>query len=102
MKGEPVEAGDRKWNYEAAKAIYLNLVSVPRWILTNALLKAPGWLINHVSQSTAVGLVQADGGICWLGYDSETGLSYHADLGVVINRKRVRLAAQEKFDESYD
>jgi hypothetical protein len=102
LEGEAVEASDRGWNFSAARAIYRNLTRVPRWAVSTALLKPPGWLTNHVSQSTAVGLLRPDGGITLLGSDAETGLSYYADQGIVINRKRMPRAGQEEFDESYD
>jgi hypothetical protein len=62
----------------------------------------PGWLSNHVSQSTAFGLLQADGGIRAFNNDTDMGLSYHPDQGIIIHRERVPRAMQEEFDESYD
>jgi CRISPR-associated endonuclease/helicase Cas3 len=103
LEGEIVEAGDRHWNFGAAKAIYRNLTRVPQWSVSAALANAPGWLTNHVSQPTAVGLLRRDGGIAWHGGETETGLSYSSDRGIVIKRKRVaRAVAQEESDESYD
>jgi CRISPR-associated endonuclease/helicase Cas3 len=102
LNGKPEEVDDRKWSFDAAKTIYLNLVRMPRWVLSNALVNPPGWLTNHVSQSTALGLLRPDGKINWLGNDGETGLSYHPDMGVIINRKNVPRNTREKFDESYD
>ena len=69
------------------KAIHRNLARVPRWAVAAALQNPPRWLTNHVSQPAAVGLVRPDGGIVWLGSEAETGLSYHAEQGVIINRR---------------
>jgi CRISPR-associated endonuclease/helicase Cas3 len=102
LDGKPEEVDDRKWSFDAAKTIYLNLVRVPRWVLSNALVNPSGWLTNHVSQSTAAGLLRPDGKISWLGNDEETDLSYHPDMGVIINRKNVPRNTREKLDESYD
>jgi hypothetical protein len=102
LEGEIVEAGDRHWDFSAAKGIHRNLTRVPWWAVSAALAQPPGWLANHVSQSTAIGLVRPDGSIGWLGNETETGLSYSADQGIIINRKRMRIAAREEFDESYD
>ncbi len=103
LEGETVEANDRHWNFGAARAIYRNLTRVPRWSVSAALANAPGWLTTHVSQPTAVGLLRCDGGIALLGKESETGLSYSSDQGILINRKHVaRAVTQEESDESYD
>ena len=59
---------------------------LPRWAVSAALSKPPGWLTTHVPQSTAVGLLHPDGGIRWPGSEIETGLSYHADQGLIIKR----------------
>ncbi len=64
--------------------------------------RPPGWLTNHVAQPTAVGLLQPDGDIRWSGDEQQTGLSYHADQGIIINRERVPRAPDEEFDESFD
>jgi hypothetical protein len=93
-------ASDYDWNFDAAKAIHRNLTRVPRWALSAFLPNTPGWLANHVHQPTAFGLLQADGRI--LNIDSDMGLSYHPDQGIIIHRGRVPRAMQEEFDESYD
>jgi CRISPR-associated endonuclease/helicase Cas3 len=104
LEGGAVEAGDCHWNFDAAKGIYRNLARVPRWAVLDALAdNPPSWLTNHVSQPTAVGLLRSDGCIGWPGDETETGLSYSADQGIVINRTRVpRPVTKEEFDESYD
>ena len=102
LDGSAVTVSERDWDFEAAKAIYRNLVRVPRWALAAALSNQPGWLTDHVSQPTAVGLIRADGGIGWMGSRTETGLSYHPEQGVIISRQRAPRALHEEFDESYD
>jgi len=102
LEGEPVEASDRYWNFDVAKTIYRNLTRVPHWAISAALRNPPGWLINHVSQPTAVALLHSGGEIRWLGDEAETGLSYHPNLGVIISHKRVPRVVQEDFDESCD
>jgi CRISPR-associated endonuclease/helicase Cas3 len=102
LDGDTVTASDRDWSFQAAKAIYRNIVRVPRWAIAAGLTKPPGWLANHVAQPTAAGLLQPDGNIRWCGGEQQTGLSYHVDQGVIINRERVPRAPNEEFDESFD
>ena len=102
LDGDTVTASDRDWSFQAAKAIYRNIVRVPRWAIAAGLTKPPGWLANHVAQPTAAGLLRPDGNIRWCGGEQQTGLSYHADQGVIINRERVPRAPNEEFDESFD
>jgi CRISPR-associated endonuclease/helicase Cas3 len=102
LDGTSVRACARKWSFDAAKAIHRNLARVPRWAVSAALHDPPGWLTNHIPQSTAVGLLGADGSVALLGTDGETNLHYHADQGLIIKRKSERRATREAFDESYD
>src|SRR5439155_12984706 len=74
LNGDTVAAADRDWNFDAAKAIYRNLVRVPRWAVAIGLRESPRWLANHVSQPTAAGVLQADGEIRWVGNEQRTGL----------------------------
>jgi hypothetical protein len=101
LNGDAVTAHQRHWSFETTKAIYRNLVRVPYWAAKPALANPPHWLDSHVWQPTAVGLLRAEGSIRWPG-DHETGLSYQADQGVIIDRTRVPRDLQEESDESYD
>jgi CRISPR-associated endonuclease/helicase Cas3 len=106
LNGETVTASDRDWSFDAAKAIYRNIVRMPRWAIAAGLTKPPDWLANHVAQPTAVGLLQSDGNIRWSvggqAGEQPTRLSYHADQGVIIHRERAPRAPNEEFDESFD
>ena len=102
LNGDTVTADDRDRNFDAAKAIHRNLVRVPRWAVAAGLARPPGWLTMHVSQPTVAGLLQPDGGIRWSGGEQQTGLSYHADQGIIIDHGRVPHAPHEESDESYD
>jgi CRISPR-associated endonuclease/helicase Cas3 len=102
LNGEVVTASDREWSFEAAKAMYRNLARLPRWAVAAALCNQPDWLANHVPGPTAVGRVGADGEIGWLGSENETGLSYHQEEGIIIDRERAPRTRPEDFDESYD
>jgi CRISPR-associated endonuclease/helicase Cas3 len=53
LNGDTVTASDCDWSFDAAKAIYRNIVRVPRWAIAAGLTKPPGWLANHTAQSTA-------------------------------------------------
>jgi CRISPR-associated endonuclease/helicase Cas3 len=97
-----VTAHEYKRNFDAAKAIFRNLARAPRWAVATGLAQSPPWLGNHVAQPSAVGVVQRDGSIRWPGDGHQTGLSYHADQGIVISRERVPPAIYEESDESYD
>lgn len=102
LNGDTVTASDRDWNFNAAKAIYRNIVRVPRWAIAAGLTEPPGWLANHTTGPTAAGLLQPDGDIRWWGNEQRTRLSYHADQGVIINREPVPRAPNEEFDEPFD
>jgi len=102
LNGDTVTAADRDRNFDAAKAIHRNLVRVPRWAVAAGLRESPGWLANHVAQPTAAGLVRPDGSICWPGDEHQSGLSYHAGQGIIIDRDRVPRALHEESDEPYD
>src|SRR5207244_2956656 len=102
LNGTTVTASDRDWSFDVAKAIYRNIVRVPRWAVAAGLIEPPGWLANHTAQPTAAGLLQPGGDIRWCGGGQQTGLSYYADQGIVINRDRVPRVPNEEFDESFD
>jgi CRISPR-associated endonuclease/helicase Cas3 len=102
LNGDTVIASGWDWSFEAAKAIHLNLVRVPRWAVTVGLAKPPGWLVNHVAQPTAAGLLQPGGAIRWYGDEQQTGLSYHVDQGIIINSEPLSRGTHEESDESYD
>ncbi len=93
---------DREWNFKAVKAIYRNLVRIPRWAVAAGLSHVPGWLANQVEQPTALGLLQRDGKIGWLGQGQQTGLSYQADQGVIIDNGGVARSPYQEPDEPYD
>jgi CRISPR-associated endonuclease/helicase Cas3 len=102
LDGPPVTAHDRNWSLDAAKAIYRNLVRVPRWAIAAGLAKPPGWLANHVAQPTAIGVVQPGGDIYWPADEQQTGLSYDANEGIIIKSERSPRPHDEESDESYD
>jgi CRISPR-associated endonuclease/helicase Cas3 len=102
LNGDSVTASGRQWNFDAAKAIWRNLVPVPRWALRGGLASPPGWLANHVTQSCAAGLVQPDGDIRWPGDERATGLAYDANHGIIIRRDLAARETPEESDESYD
>lgn len=102
LDGTLVTAHDRDWNFETAKSMHRNLTRVPYWVVATALMNPPGWLANHISQPTAMARLQPDGSVRWLGDEQQSGLSYQADQGIVINRDRLPRRAQEGLDESYD
>jgi hypothetical protein len=102
LDGTRIEAGAREWSFHAAKAIHRNLVPVPRWVVASALPDAPAWLTQHVARPTALGLLRLDGEVHWPGGGFGTGLSYHAEQGIVIDRRAVPGRLPEDFDEPCD
>ena len=74
---------------------------MPRWVIARALANPPAWLSNHVDQPTAIGLFRS-GKVHWPDDDSETGLFYRENEGIVIDSGRVPKPRGEEFDESYD
>ncbi len=101
LNGDSVTVNGHDWSFEVAKVIYRNLVRVPRWAVAVGLENPPGWLENYVSQPARVALVHQGGDIRWPGGEQQTGLTYHADQGIIINRERVSRAPDEESDESY-
>jgi len=102
LNGDVATAHERYWSFDTTKAICRNLVRVPHWAVSAGVANPPRWLASHVWQPTAVGVLRADGNIRWPGDDQETGLSYQADQGVIIDRTRARRASEDQSDESYD
>lgn len=105
LNGDMVTVSGREWNIEAARALYRNLVRMPRWAVRTGLEAAPAWLRLHVAQPTAIGLLQSSGAVAFWQKDVESGLSYCPERGIVIAPgKRPATTAQENWDEdeSYD
>jgi CRISPR-associated endonuclease/helicase Cas3 len=102
LDGTEVRPHTREWSFEAAKAIHRNIARVPYWTVVAGLEKSPSWLANYVTQPTAIGLVKRDASIIWSDDDRPTGLSYCADQGIITDRQKMKAAAYEEFDESYD
>lgn len=102
LTGDAVKAHDRNWDLTAAKGIYRNLVNVPRWAVASTLRYMPPWLANYVHPPCAIGIVRSDGGIRWPGEETQTGLSFHEKLGIVIDRTQTPRVPEEEIDESYD
>ena len=102
LNGETTTASNRDWSLDAAKAIYRNIVRVPRWAIATGLREPPDWLANHTAGPTAAGLLQPDSNIRWWSSEQRTGLSYHEDQGVIINREPVPRTPNEEFDEPFD
>jgi CRISPR-associated endonuclease/helicase Cas3 len=100
LSGDEVTISGR--DFDAARAIHRNLIRMPLWAVAAGRRDPPRWLTNHVSQSTAFGMLGPDGGIRWPRQETSTGLSYDTDQGVIINRESRRSAAREELDESYD
>jgi CRISPR-associated endonuclease/helicase Cas3 len=103
VNGQTIEAADRDWSFPAAKAIHWNLVRVPRHAVAGALPATPAWLRLHVSGQCALGLVR-DGQIYWPGADAPSGLTWHANEGVFIPQRSLKVESPDPQDdyESYD
>jgi CRISPR-associated endonuclease/helicase Cas3 len=106
LNGATVPASGRDWNIETARAIHRNLVRMPRWAVLAGLGSQPDWLRLHVTESAAIGLLQADGTLKFSVSDNQTGLSYCRERGILIApRSRATTTRQETShdeDESYD
>ncbi|MCS7049188.1 MAG: CRISPR-associated helicase Cas3' [Verrucomicrobiae bacterium] len=101
LNGDIATASGHDWNFNAAKAIHRNLTRLPRWAVSAFLSEPPAWLMNHVEQPTAVGLVSSDGTIYAMDGRTDMGLSYHPDEGVLIHRDR-RTRPPQEDDEYFD
>jgi hypothetical protein len=105
LNGDTATASGRDWSIETARAIHRNLVRMPRWAVADGLANSPAWLLLHVSDSTAIGLLQNDGTLKFSDSDTPTGLSYCAERGILIAPRPRRTTRQETWhdeDESYD
>jgi CRISPR-associated endonuclease/helicase Cas3 len=106
LDGHEVEASGDDWQMATARAIHRNLVRIPQWAAQGTLDDRHEWLGNYVQQHAVAGVVQANGEIRWLNHAENSGLSYHPDEGVKIDREALnsrRNAPQEgDWDESYD
>lgn len=88
------------WNFETAKCIHRCLIRAPCWALKDGLAKAPAWLRQNVDRAV-IAILQDDGTLKWPHSELPSGLSYHEDLGLVIDTTRVpRGGLGEEFDES--
>jgi len=101
LDGTAVIAHDRRWDFDIAKAIHRSLIPVPYWAVVEGLRNPPAWLTNHVSQATAVARLLLNGDIHWPGDERPTGLSYHADQGILIHREQAPRMTEDISDESY-
>jgi len=102
LDGTQTSVPKQEWNFEAAKAMHRNLVRVPYWAVAAGLERSPSWLGDYMNQPAAVGLVQPGGSIVWSGEERQTGLSYHEEQGIIIDREQIRRGVNEDSDESYD
>lgn len=102
LNGETVSTGRRDWSFDTAKAIHRNLTRVPRWAIAPTLQSPPRWVTNHVDQPTGIGLLWPDGSIRGADGETDLGLSYHADQGIIIDHERVARMTQGECDVSYD
>lgn len=101
LNGATVTVSDRNWNFDAAKAIHLNLTRIPSWAVSTFLPNPPRWLASHVHQPAVVGLLQTDGSIGAMDGAKGMGLSYHPDEGVRIHRDLLKQKPKE-YDEYFD
>jgi hypothetical protein len=100
LNGDTATRRPREWNVETAKAIHRNLSRVPYWAVRAAVANAPAWLAEYVYQPAAVGLFQENGAIRWPRDDTDSGLFYCVDRGIIIDHNAVRPRREEE-DEPY-
>jgi CRISPR-associated endonuclease/helicase Cas3 len=101
LNGEIVELRERKWSFEAAKAIHRNLVRIPRYAAAESMQVAPSWLQQHVYGPCALGIVRA-GDIYWTGNDTPSGLTWHPDEGVFIPKPENLNTIRERDDIDHE
>jgi hypothetical protein len=102
LTGDAVKARDRDWEFPVAKSIHRNLANVPRWAVASTLSSTPPWLVNYVHPPCTIGIVGSNGIIRWPDEETQTGISFHPNLGIVIDRTQTPRVPEEEFDESYD
>jgi CRISPR-associated endonuclease/helicase Cas3 len=104
LNGDKCELRANEFDFGSAKAVHRNLVKVPRWCVLAHLAGTPGWMRECVRGEVVVCKV-CDEQLIALPAGDETGLTYRADLGVVIRPQGGRVRPQrdeEEDDESYD
>lgn len=101
LDGSEINASERGWSFDVAKAIHRNLVRIPLWsVATNRY--SPTWLSNYVPGTGAFGVVRPDGEIDWPNRAEATGLTYNPYQGVIIAPRAGRLMQRGEDDEPYD
>ena len=103
------------FDFHAAKALHRNFVRIPLWCVRGRLGESPEWLRHYVSGKCVLGVlddpcpgrpgrrVRVNGSA----QETESGLYYRDDLGIVISVKvegarREALNQEEWDDESCD
>jgi CRISPR-associated endonuclease/helicase Cas3 len=103
LNGDIVTADARQYSFGVAKAIFRNLVRIPRWPVNEYLAKQPAWLGAYVNQSSVVGLCREGGHIAMPNEENDSGLSYSANEGLVISKAKPRSRTRDEEDyESCD
>ncbi|MCS7338656.1 MAG: hypothetical protein NZ739_10550, partial [Verrucomicrobiae bacterium] len=101
LNGVEVAVTDRDWDFNAARAIYLNITPVPFWTVSRLVAGQPAWLTNYAQMRTAVAQVLPDGRIRSVDGRADLCLSYHPDEGVKIHYDRIQQRPR-KDDEYFD
>ena len=103
LNGDTIEADAWHNEYCVAKAIFLNLVRIPRWPVNDYLTTQPAWLGAYVNQSAVVGLCREGGHIAMLNEETDSGLSCSANEGLIISKAKPKSRVRDEEDyESYD
>ncbi len=103
LNGDVITVDARQYSFNIAKAIFLNLVRIPRWPVNDYLATQPAWLGAYVNQSAVVGLCREGGHIAMLNEETDSGLSYSANEGLVILKAKPKSRTRDEEDyESCD
>lgn len=103
LNGEKCMVNTRHYEFDTAKAIFRNLVRMPYWPVKDYLQQQPAWLSAYVQQSAVIGLVRDDGRVMLLNLDTDIGLSYSEQEGLIIKPIKERSSVNKEEDnESYD
>ncbi len=99
LKGDSFMVSDRRWDLEAARCLYRQLVRAPMHQVP--MQAAPAWLSLHVREEANWALVQ-DNGACLFPGAGDSVLAYESSLGLYSTHSKAPLARPYEDDDEFD
>jgi hypothetical protein len=99
VDGTDVLIPDFRFDLAAARVIHRNLVRIPAWAVKGVSGESPEWLSRLVSHTAVLGNVRENGTI-FIG-QSESGMTWHRDVGVTLPRTDHTISPDPINDDEY-